>query len=320
MDKDTALFPQYLSRLRSSLHPLDWYLFGITGIYTTLSILFFPWVPKAASIISVDLVFIAIVIVLALSVRKDSPGWLRIIRTLYVIPMIYTIYSQVQMLVPHLHWHLYDQQLIWLDRAIFGVNPTEFVDKISHPYLTEYLQLCYVSFYLMPCIHVIELYMAKRQKSMMEAGRLLLFSLFFSYVAYFACPAVGPRFTVHDFSKTNQELPGVSMTVAMREFVNVGGGIEPGMADPAMHVNRDCMPSGHTMVTLINILLAWRYRVKLRWLYTIIGVSLIFSTIYLRYHYAVDVVAGILCALVTLSLEPRVYQWLYKHRLIEQES
>jgi len=42
----------------------------------------------------------------------------------------------------------------------------------------------------------------------------------------------------------------------------------------------------------------------------VVGSSLIVATVYLRYHYVVDVLAGIGCALVTLWIAPRLRQWV----------
>ncbi len=117
-------------------------------------------------------------------------------------------------------------------------------------------------------------------------------------------PAIGPRFTLYEFSELNAHIPGVFITDFLRDFINSGGGIPADSLNPAMDVNRDCMPSGHTMMTLLNIILAFRFRSKLRYAFLIIGSGLIISTLYLRYHYGVDVIAGIGCALISLYLEP----------------
>lgn len=80
------------------------------------------------------------------------------------------------------------------------------------------------------------------------------------------------------------------------------------------------MPSGHTMMTLMNMILAFRFRSKLRWVFLIMGCSLIFSTVYLRYHYVVDVIAGIILAFLALGLESKVYAFLTSNNLIKKIS
>jgi membrane-associated phospholipid phosphatase len=128
---------------------------------------------------------------------------------------------------------------------------------------------------------------------------------------YLFVPAIGPRFTLYEFSQLSVELPGLYFTDYLREIINTGGGIiNPNM--PAIdQINRDCMPSGHTMITIITIILSFRYKSKLKYPILIIGSSLIFSTVYLRYHYVIDVFAGFIFAYISLYLEKRI------HRLIK---
>jgi len=129
---------------------------------------------------------------------------------------------------------------------------------------------------------------------------------------YFCLPAIGPRFTIHDFALTSQELPGVWITDMLRNIINVGGGVVKGVADPTSVVNRDCMPSGHTMLTLVNIALAFRFKSRYRYVFLIIGGSLIFGTVYLRYHYVVDLLVGGFLVLLCMPLEVPVDKYVQK--------
>jgi membrane-associated phospholipid phosphatase len=113
----------------------------------------------------------------------------------------------------------------------------------------------------------------------------------------------------------DEELPGLLLTPILRSLVNEGGGIEPGELHPERVVNRDCFPSGHTMMTLLTIILAWQCRSAFRIPITIVGLSLIVATVYLRYHYVVDLIAGAAFAVVALRLEPRLYRMLLERKI-----
>jgi membrane-associated phospholipid phosphatase len=68
----------------------------------------------------------------------------------------------------------------------------------------------------------------------------------------------------------------------------------------------DCFPSGHTELT---ILAWWGSRMvsgRLFCLYFLYTPSIIFATVYLRYHYTVDVLAGIATALILICVSPWV--------------
>ena len=64
------------------------------------------------------------------------------------------------------------------------------------------------------------------------------------------------------------------------------------------------------MMTVMNIIISFQLRSKQRWIFLVIGSCLIFSTVYLRYHYAVDVIAGIVFAFLVMWFEPKIWRKL----------
>ena len=45
------------------------------------------------------------------------------------------------------------------------------------------------------------------------------------------------------------------------------------------------------------------------WLRLVVVLALVFSTVYLRYHYVIDVIAGIALAAVNVTVSPGLYRW-----------
>ena len=70
------------------------------------------------------------------------------------------------------------------------------------------------------------------------------------------------------------------------------------------------MPSGHTAIALIVLFLSYRYARLLFYLFCPIVGALILSTVYLRYHYAIDLFAGAALAVGCSSIGPLLYRWL----------
>lgn len=303
-----------ISRVAERIISFDVYTTALMTLWVVLAVIFYPFVANASSIVVLD-VFLAMAIgtMILMTAITDVPIF-ALFRRFYIIPVIYIMYDHVHAFVRLVHPVDYDQALIEIDRWIFGTDPTVWFEQFSHPILTEYLQICYFLFYLLPILQAIELWRAQRLEDLDVFARTMAFCYFLSYIAYFAMPAIGPRFTLHKFSLLDSELPGVFLTSTLREAVNTGGGLARGVVDPANAVNRDCMPSGHTMMTLVNIILSFRFRSKLRWFFVVIGGSLIFSTVYLRYHYVIDVLIGASLAVITMPIEPYVNQWVMKSR------
>ena len=83
-----------------------------------------------------------------------------------------------------------------------------------------------------------------------------------------------------------------------------------GTLDRLESAHYDCFPSGHTELTI----LAWWSTRKLTnslfWPYFAYTLSIIFATVYLRYHYTIDLVAGVVVAAILIVAAPSVYEYL----------
>ncbi|MFA6571305.1 MAG: phosphatase PAP2 family protein [Bacteroidota bacterium] len=293
--------------LREILSLADIFTLLMLGIYTLLAIIFYPKIKDASNLILQNVLISFTVISISTVTQKMNAGSLFIaFRKLYVIPVIFLIYSQVQHYIAVINPHDYDNILIAWDRAIFGTDPTKFFQKISYPVLTEYFQLAYMTYFIMPFIHGIEIHFRKSNEEFNHFAAILLFSFYTSYLLYFFFPAIGPRFTLHEFANLPNELPGLWLTDFFRNIIDTGGGIIQGTAYPSAHVNRDCMPSGHTYITTLNMYIAYRFKSRLRYPIYIFGISLIIATVYLRYHYVVDILAGLACAYGAIKIEPKI--------------
>ncbi|MFZ9814478.1 MAG: phosphatase PAP2 family protein, partial [Candidatus Kapaibacteriota bacterium] len=231
---------------------------------------------------------------------------------------IYVIFMQVFVYISVLNPRDYDAVLAGWDRAIFGGNPTEYLSQFAFPALTEFLQIAYVLFYFHAFAQSIELNIRGLYEEAESVTRSIVFGFLLSYLMYFFMPAIGPRFSVHEYASISIELPGLWLTDTLRSIIDTGDGFRDKMVDPALQMHRNCMPSGHTMMTLMNMILAFRYRSKLRWVFLVMGLSLIFATVYLRYHYVVDVLAGIILAFVALGLESLSYSILRSKQYIKK--
>jgi len=67
------------------------------------------------------------------------------------------------------------------------------------------------------------------------------------------------------------------------------------------------LPSSHVAIALTTVYFSFRYLRLIRWLHLAVAVLLCLSTIYCRYHYAVDVLAGLITVAVLLPFA----NWLY---------
>ena len=115
----------------------------------------------------------------------------------------------------------------------------------------------------------------------------------------------------------NQDLPGLFLTEPIRNFVNSGGGIPSGAVNPVELVHRDVFPSGHTQMSLVCVYLAYQYKISTRHAMAVVVTLLIISTVYLRYHYVIDVIAGTVFFVVTIVTGHHIEEWWNRLRKIE---
>jgi membrane-associated phospholipid phosphatase len=245
--------------------------------------------------------------------------FLRIVRDFYPVPMIFIVFKEVHIVIQTLHRADLDPVFIAIDRWIFGTDPTVWFHQFASPGLTELLQVSYTSYYFIMVAMGVEIYRRDRHGLFAFVMFTIVWGFFLSYAGYILFPGVGPRFTLHDFATLDLELPGLWVTEALRTAINAGESIPHGAADPLALAQRDVFPSGHTEMTLITIFFAWKYSIRSRYVITAFGTLLIVSTVYLRYHYVIDLVGGAAFAALALSTSPALVRWWERIRDGETE-
>lgn len=277
----------------------------ILVLYLVLAVIFFSSFSSPWMFLGLNLAMLGFIYALSAMQRKVKSHHYGLFRNIAIVVILYVIYSQIFDIIDFVNPDIIDETLIAIDRAVLGTDISLIANQFTHPLLTEVLQIAYFLFFVAMLSQGIILYQRKDLYDFNYFIRNIIFAFYFSYIGYILFPAIGPRFTIGDFSAISQQLPGLWLTEPIRGLINSAGGITDTLL-AAEQVNKDCMPSGHTMMTVINLYLAYRLRLSIRHIILVVSFLIIFSTLYLQYHYLVDVVAGIICAFISLALEPVV--------------
>ncbi len=184
-----------------------------------------------------------------------------------------------------------------LDLALLGGHPSIWLQRIHHPLATEVLQWVYSSFYFIPLLIAAALFRQRRRPESDYFVFLTCFGFCLSYLGYFLVPAVSPQFGLHGAYAF--PLQGVWL---FPDIVACQTSLEA--------IHRDCFPSGHTMMTVVFLHFAAAHTKKLFLFLLPLGTALVFSTLYLRYHYGVDLLAGTVFFLFVAWSAPVVYRAL----------
>ncbi len=183
----------------------------------------------------------------------------------------------------------FDPFLVAADRFLFlGSDPTRLLEPFMSSLLLEILTVCYALYYFHPIVLGALLWKDDLRGPGRAArfpayvfGMLLVF--YVSYAGYFFAPAIGPRFTVPHAGP----LPRGTVAQAI-----------DGTLDRLETSRHNCFPSGHTMVTVAVLVEAARRSRKTFLGFLPFALGLFLATVAGRYHYVVDVLAGVFLAVV----------------------
>jgi membrane-associated phospholipid phosphatase len=243
-----------------------------------------------------------------LETKYDNRFWTAI-HYWYIAPLILLTFKEIYFMVKPIRVYDFDYLFITVDRWIFGTDPTHLLYQISNPILTELLQIIYGMFYLLPIFLCLFLFRKKKYREMDFVIFTIFYGFCLSYLGYFILPGIGPRFTLHNFNTINEQLPGLFLTNFLRNIVNSGESIPPGTLNPAAVVQRDIFPSGHTMMTLIVMFFSIKLKSRSRYFFVPVGSLLIFSTVYLWYHYVIDLVGGLAFMIFAVWSAKHIFNW-----------
>jgi membrane-associated phospholipid phosphatase len=277
-------------------HPLEGLTIICLGIILLLTILFYPRFPQGWKLLMLFIPLVLLALALAETRRRwGKMGVVRFLCDFSPVFFVIVIYELLGGIIPYLRPEV-DDLLMKIDLALFGVHPTIWLERFFVPWLADILALAYAAYYFIPVVLIFILYFWGKEEEFSMTICTLLLGYYLSFVGYVTMPTIGPRFTLA--SLYNVPLQGGVMSESLINILNAIEGTK-----------MDCFPSGHTQMTLISLWFAFVYRRPLFWIYLPLSIVLIFSTVYLRYHYVIDVAAGFAFAGITLLLGPRLWAW-----------
>jgi membrane-associated phospholipid phosphatase len=228
---------------------------------------------------------------LAIAVGTKYPtraGWT--VRLLYYAIAMNVAFQQLRSAIPAVQPAKADGLLQEIDRHLVGGNLSVALQPWVSPLATELLSLCYLLFFPYLAFSLVwylcgELALAKK----FWAG---LFSLYgIGFLGYSLVPAAGPYLAMNaDFSVP---LIGWWITQWNDAIVRLGSN------------GVDVFPSLHCAVSAYFVAFDFQHRRWRFWAYLVPAIGLWVSTIYLRYHYFIDVVAGFALAALAIAIANR---------------
>jgi len=236
-----------------------------------------------------------------------APRWRGVAYRLALTVVVIESYLMLRDLLPLLRSGSLDQALLDLDLAVFGVEPAFWLERLNHRPVIEYFSFFYFSyFFLVGAYLVAMLWVLRPGRATCEYAIGSFLVLCLGQLGYLAVPGTGP---IHHFAdQFAGPVDGGFFWSCVTRTVAAGGAL------------RDIFPSLHTALPTWYALFSWtqaRRDPRWRWpaaICTWFALNIMVSTMVLRWHYLVDVLAGLALAAAVAWAAPRIAAWEGRRR------
>ena len=275
--------------LLRNLAPQDWL---VLGYFLALSLGLFhahgPSIVRHAMALVSMLLGIAFVIGMTRSHGQNQGLWLPLIYRLSLQGSVQFSYFLLSTYLPLVNSGNLDATLFTLDMKLFGFEASLWFDSHITATATEWFAFFYYCYFFLLIVHAAPIFLfTKDQRLIGEFGIGILTLYCVGQVVYALVPGFGPvRELASQFKGQYPHglwLDSVMVTVA-------SGGAQ-----------KDIFPSLHTATPTFLALYSLRNRRTLPFGYTwpviaFIAANIVVATMFLRWHWVIDVVAGLLLA------------------------
>ena len=243
--------------------------------------------------------------------RRPSAKVLDFLRHFYPVLLYAGLFAETGWLNQMFVRGYLDAAIIRCDQALFGFQPSlAFMQKFPFLAVSELFYAAYFSYYLMIGGVGFALYLRNRQV-FFQFVAVVSFVFYICYLFYIFVPVIGPPIFFRAVPGYNlpadvQKLaPAAAYPEAVKSgmFYRIMGWIYQVFEAPGAAI-----PSSHVAIAWCTVFFSFRHLRAFRWPHAVVAVLLCLATVYCRYHYVTDVLAGIVTALILIPTG----NWLYQ--------
>jgi PAP2 superfamily len=218
-----------------------------------------------------------------------------------IIVVLLASFFQLREILPAVSPWSVDASIYAFDTHVFGFEASVVLDQFVNPTTTEWFAFFYFLYFLILSVHVLPMVFWNRDPHLLNrfaTGILLLFMS--AHILYMVVPGYGPYWYLKD--TFHHELTGGTFWRLVRETVDAGG------------AQKDIFPSLHTAAPTFFAIFSFRHRSRFPFKYSwpvmaFVATQIIVATMFLRWHYLVDIVAGLTLAFTTQAVGQYVADW-----------
>jgi membrane-associated phospholipid phosphatase len=268
-------------------------------------------VPHWPQLLGAHLATLLLVHLLIQAHARRQPGWvLDFLRHFYPV-LLYTAFFVETGLINRMFYPDYlDPMVARWEQDLFGCQPSVlFMEKLPWLAVSELFYASYFSYYVMIVGVGIALFLRSREQFFHYVS-VVSFLFYVCYLIYIILPVIGSRAFFHQVE--GYALPAAAQQLAVTDTYPAA--VQSGVVFRVMRwvyvvfeAPGAALPSSHVAVALCTLYFSFRYLRPIRYVHLVLVLLLCLATVYCRYHYVVDVLAGLVTAAVLIPTG----NWLY---------
>jgi|OpeIllAssembly_1097287.scaffolds.fasta_scaffold01670_2 membrane-associated phospholipid phosphatase len=235
------------------------------------------------------LLLAAVAVAVAPRARRAGPVG-RFLGEFYPLVLAFPIYTHVG-LVNAAGGVAHDEVVQRWEAALFGGQPSlEWIRAFPSPAWSTLMHAAYLSYYFILAAAPVGLWVSGRREGARGAAFLMMSTFYVCYSIFFLFPVAGPRTLFPPAENAATAVPVAAFTHRLVQAGSAWG---------------TAFPSSHVAGALVGAACAWRGFRPLGAVLLPAAVLLSLATVYGRFHYAVDALAGSAIALAALTADRR---------------
>lgn len=232
------------------------------------------------------------------------------LRHFYPVVTYLFFFSEIGQLDRMIFPEFLDPAIVELEQWLFGTQPSRrFMELLPYRVVSEMFYAAYFSYYIMIVGVGIALFRQNR-RHFFHYISVVSFIFYVCYLSYVIFPVVGPP--IFYFQGRDTVLPPEVHALFANSYYP--DAVRSGFLFQVMaflYRTFDspgaALPSSHVVIALTTVFFSFRYLRRIRYLHLGVAFLLCLATIYCRYHYVVDVIAGLITVAVLIPVANRLY-------------
>jgi len=214
---------------------------------------------------------------------------------------VFLSYFQLKWIAAAVSPHSVDGELLAFDMRVFGYEPAVAWDRFVTPHTTEWFAFFYFGYFFLLCAHVLPIMLnasSKFRLAHFALGAILVICP--AHLLYMAVPGYGPYHYLA--GRFEHPLEGGLFWSLVKATVEAGGS------------QKDIFPSLHTAIPTFFAIYSYLHRraFPFRFTWPIMAFAssqIIIATMFLRWHYLIDIIAGLTIATTAALVSLKIVRW-----------